>query len=132
MKRIVAGVLLMATAPLLWAGSATAAPKPSDKVKTANPAQACAFVTTYTEGSFSECVDALSSGSDPLYQAALNGGCVDLETGSPELPAITWPYTFYEGEEMPPGWPRLRAHDREQCAIALFTFHTLAPYFFPE
>jgi hypothetical protein len=55
--------------------------------------------------------------------------CADLEAGV-ETPGgffqITYPYTFHAEEGDP--FPDLRAHNREQCARALFTFHTIESY----
>jgi hypothetical protein len=43
---------------------------------------------------------------------------------------ISYPYTFHAEAGDP--FPDLRAHNREQCARALWTFHTIASYLPPE
>jgi hypothetical protein len=55
--------------------------------------------------------------------------CAALEVGvaSPfGLLKIDYPYTFHAEPDDP--FPNLRAHNREQCARALFTFHTIESY----
>jgi hypothetical protein len=55
--------------------------------------------------------------------------CAALEAGieTPEgFLQISYPYTFHAMPGDP--FPNLRAHNREQCARALWTFHTLESY----
>jgi len=55
--------------------------------------------------------------------------CAALEEGI-ETPGgffqISYPYTFHAEAGDP--FPNLRAHNREQCARALWTFHTIESY----
>jgi hypothetical protein len=109
--------------------------------RTANPAQACAaipatlaqFGVLAEDWSFTDCVRMLAGrvpntywGGNPYEQ------CAALEAGI-ETPGgffqITYPYTFHAEEGDP--FPNLRAHNREQCARALWTFHTIESYLMP-
>jgi hypothetical protein len=127
-KRLIAATAIAAALAIGTAAGAGAAP-PQEKMqsKTANPATACAMVTAYTGDSYSSCVRGLATGSDGFFQAALTIGCVELEGFG-----LTWPYTFYAQDEMPPGWPKFTAHNRTQCAYALYAYHNLAPHFFGD
>jgi hypothetical protein len=64
-----------------------------------------------------------SWGGNPYEQ------CAALEKGV-QTPGgffqITYPYTFHAEEGDP--FPDLRAHNREQCARALWTFHAIESY----
>lgn len=129
-------------AAVLVAGSvsgAAAAPSGDPNVtRTANPANSCAavpgtlaqFGLTAEGFSFRSCVRSLAGrvpltswGGDPYEQ------CAALEEGfeTPEgLFQISYPYTFHAEDGDP--FPNLRAHNREQCARALWTFHTIESY----
>jgi len=118
--------------------SASAAPKfDSSKAKTANPAQACAAIPATLAGfgvpasdfDFSDCVRTVSSHvpnvgfGDPYAQ------CAALEAGV-QTPGgfiqISYPYTFHAEPGDP--FPDLTAHNRTQCARALYAFHTIESY----
>ncbi|CAN5181005.1 hypothetical protein BH18ACT9_BH18ACT9_04920 [soil metagenome] len=120
-------------------GSALAAPSGDPNVtRTANPAQSCAAVPAtlaqfgLTAGgfSYSSCVRSLA-GRVPLTNWGGNSyeQCAALEVGV-ETPGgffqISYPYTFHAEAGDP--FPDLRAHNREQCARALWTFHTIESY----
>ena len=121
---------------------ASAAPAfdPSEP-RTANPAQTCAFVVAWAEAltgsapegwSHSECVRTISSSipflepveefGDPLVQCALYEAGIE-EDGF--VFQLTYPYAFYADAPPGEGFPGLIAHDRQQCARALWAFHTL-------
>jgi hypothetical protein len=110
--------------------------------RTANPAHACAaipatlaqFGLTAEGFSYKSCVRTLA-GRVPLTNWGGNSyeQCAALEKGveSPEgFFQISYPYTFHNEAGDP--FPDLRAHNREQCARALWTFHTIASYLPPE
>ena len=138
MKRLLTVLVALAISMAATIGTATAAPK--TRVQTvATPAQAAAIITSYTGESFPALTRHLAHGhlavpgfGDPFEQcAALEAG---IDFGDGEVFQLTYPYTFYGdvATEMPPGWPLLTANNRRQCAIALYTYHHLAPYFFGE
>ena len=124
---------------LLSAGSATgaaAAPSGDPNVtRTANPASSCAaipgtlaqFGLTADGFNYASCVQDLA-GRVPLTYWGGNSyeQCAALEEGI-ETPGgffrISYPYTFHAEAGDP--FPNLRAYNREQCARALWTFHTI-------
>ena len=129
----------------LAAGSvsgAVAAPSGDPNVtRTANPAHSCAaipgtlaqFGLTAEGFSYKSCVRELA-GRVPLTSWGGNSyeQCAALEEGI-ETPGgffqISYPYTFHAEAGDP--FPNLRAHNREQCARALWTFHTIESYLPP-
>lgn len=129
----------IATAGIAAAPGASAAP-PGDPetVRTANPAHACAavpgtlaqFGITADDFDYVDCVRELA-GRVPLtvFGGDAYARCVELEAGV-ETPfgfmQITYPYTFHAEPGDP--FPNLRAHTREQCARALWTFHKIESY----
>jgi hypothetical protein len=136
----VATVTAVASATvLLTAGGAAAAPKGvgPDDVRTANPAQACAaieatlagFGVTATDFDVISCVRDVArevpnvAFGDPYEQ------CATPEAGT-QTPGgffqITYPYVFHAEPGDP--FPNLRANNREQCARALYAFHTIESY----
>lgn len=130
----------LALAPLTPAGAVPAGDP--NAVRTANPANACAAIpgTLAQFGleaagfSYSDCVRDLA-GRVPLTNWGGNSyeQCAALEAGV-DTPGgffqISYPYTFHAEPGDP--FPNLRAHNREQCARALWTFHTIASYLPPE
>lgn len=136
---VLGAALVLALAPV---GSASAAPSfDPAKPKAANPAHACAFVAAYAEAltgstpqgwSFSTCVRTVSADIPFLEPAAIFGDpmeqCKAFEEGIEEdgfVFKITYPYAFYADAPPGEGFPGLIAHDRKQCARALWAFHTL-------
>ncbi len=121
---VAGAALALAVTP---AASASAAPSfdPSSP-KTANPAQTCAFVASYAEkfgvstgSSHSECVRDLAGTVPSVPFGNPADSCAEMEAAG----MITYPYAFY-AEGGP--FPGLVAHDRKQCARAIWAFHTLA------
>jgi len=121
------------------AGAASARPSSNDAeaVRTANPAQACAsipdtlaqFGVTPEGFDFTSCVRTLAGRVPDLPFGSPYQQCAALEAGmeSPEgFFSISYPYTFHA--ELGDPFPNLRAHSREQCARALWAFHTLASF----
>jgi hypothetical protein len=132
---VTVGVVTLAVVPF---ASASAAPSGDpNRTRTASPAHACAAVVgTLAQFNispagfdYSECVRELGGrvpdtawGGDP-YQR-----CAELEAGVFVPPlgrtfTLTYPYTFHAEAGDP--FPNLRAHNREQCARALWTFHEI-------
>ncbi|MGY1669711.1 hypothetical protein [Geodermatophilus sp. SYSU D00710] len=116
------------------ATSASAAPSSgSGTAPVANPAQACATIQntvaeyggTLDDFRYSSCVKTLA-GRVPTVEGAGDpyGQCEVYEQEG----LISYPYTFY-AEGGP--FPSLRANSREQCARALYAYHTIASAF-PE
>ena len=119
--------------------AASAAPSGDPNVtRIANPANACAavpatlaqFGITPQGFSFSSCVRELAGrvpdvpGQGSPYQqcAALEGG-VQTPGGFIQ---VSYPYVFHNAPGDP--FPNLQANNREQCARALYTFHTIESY----
>ena len=136
---VTTGTLALTLTPV---ASASASPSgdPS-QTRTANPANACAAIPATlaqlgisdTDFDYSGCVQGLAGGV-PL--TAFGGDayerCAELEAGVFVPPlgqvfTLTYPYTFHAEEGDP--FPNLRAHNREQCARALWTFHEIASHF---
>jgi len=126
-------------AVIVGASGASAAPSGDpEAVRTANPAHACAavpgtlaqFGITADDFEYVDCVRELA-GRVPLtvFGGDAYARCAELEAGI-ETPfgffEITYPYTFHA--EVGDPFPNLRAHTREQCARALWTFHKIASY----
>ncbi len=127
---------------VLSVGSALAAPSGDpNATRTANPAHSCAaipatlaqFGITAEDFDYKSCVRTLA-GRVPLTYWGGNSyeQCASLEEGV-QTPGgffqISYPYTFHAEEGDP--FPNLRAHNREQCARALWTFHTIESYLPP-
>lgn len=124
-------------------GTASAAPAGNpNATKVANPAQACAAVPgtlaqfgLEAEGfDFSSCVRTVSGRVPNLPFGNPYEQCAALEQGV-ETPGgflqVTYPYVFHAEPGDP--FPNLKANNREQCARALWTFHTIESYLgFPE
>lgn len=126
-------------------GTASAAPAGNpNATKVANPAQACAAIPGTLAQldiepagfSFSSCVRTVSGRVPDLPPPFGNPyeQCAVLEEGvmTPGgLMRVTYPYVFHAEPGDP--FPNLRANNREQCARALWTFHTIESYLeFPE
>ncbi len=117
-------------------GGASAAPTLNPaKPKAANPSQSCAFVAAYVKAitgsapagwSHSGCVKTVAS-SVPVVEE----GDPNLQCAAMEAEGLTYPFAFYEGAPPGQGFPGLIAHDRTQCARALWAFHTLVTYLGP-
>ena len=126
----------------LTAGSASgAAAAPAgdpNTTRTANPANSCAAIPgtlaqfgMAAEGfSYVSCVRNLAGrvpltswGGDPYVQCAALEQGIDTPGGFIQ---IAYPYTFHAEAGDP--FPDLRAHNREQCARALWTFHTIESF----
>ncbi|MBA3265687.1 MAG: hypothetical protein H0T14_04845 [Nocardioidaceae bacterium] len=122
--------------------SALAAPSGDpNATRTANPAHSCAaipgtlaqFGITAEDFDYKSCVRMLA-GRVPLTSWGGNSyeQCAALEAGI-QTPGgffqISYPYTFHAEPGDP--FPNLRAHNREQCARALWTFHTIESYLAP-
>ncbi len=141
LSRYAVVVVAALAAALIPMSSASAAPSGDpNRVRTANPAHSCAAVpATLAQFNvapggfdFEKCVRTLAGhvpntiwGGDP-YQR-----CAELEAGVfvPPLGQVfklTYPYTFHAEPGDP--FPNLRAHNRQQCARALWTFHQIASY----
>lgn len=119
-------------------GSALGAPSGDpNATRTANPAQSCAAIPATlaqfglsAEGfDFKSCVRSIAGHVPPLPFGDPYEQCAALEEGF-ETPGglfqVTYPYTFHAEEGDP--FPNLRAHNRTQCARALWTFHTIESY----
>ncbi len=119
--------------------AASAAPSgSSDVARLANPAQACAVIPAalgqfgiIPEGfRYSSCVrevagrvpDLEGAGSPYEQCAALEAG---IETPEGAL-QISYPYVFYPSSQDP--FPALKVNNREQCARALYAYHTIESY----
>ena len=111
--------------------TATASAAPSfdpASAKAANPAQTCAFVAGYAEMfdvtfplSHSDCVKTIAGRVPSVAAGDPAGACAAMEAAG----EIAYPYAFYQGAPPGMGFPGLVAHDRKQCARALWAFHTL-------
>ena len=120
--------------------TATASAAPSEGARTANPAQSCKSVPVtlaafeqiipgYEAPDFdvSACVRAVAARVPdvPVFGSPY-AQCAALEEGMMTpggLFQVTYPYTFHSAPGDP--FPDLTAHDRKQCARALYTFHTI-------
>jgi hypothetical protein len=126
---VVAAVAFAAT--LAGASAASAAPAGDPgTVRTANPAQSCAaipatlaqFGITPEGFDYRSCVREVAGRVPSVDFGSPYDACAGMEAAG----EISYPYTFYAGGKAP--FPQLRAHNREQCARALWTFHTIAGY----
>lgn len=115
---------------------AAAAPSGDPNIaRTATPAHACAAIPATLSQfgveavgfDFKDCVKELAGrvpntwwGGDPYEQCAMLEEGIETPGGVFE---ISYPYTFHAEAGDP--FPDLTAHDREQCARALWTFHTI-------
>lgn len=132
--RTVVAVGAAAAVSALPVNAASAAPKGDPNVtRTATPAHACAAIPATLaqfglepEGTSSPACGPSAGGvpdlafGDPYEQrAALEEG---IQTPFGML-KVTYPYTFHDAPNDP--FPNLRVHNREQCARALYTFHTI-------
>ena len=138
-KRIGAAAICAAALTAGSVSGAVGAPSGDPNLtRTANPAHSCAaipgtlaqFGLTAEGFSYSSCVRDLA-GRVPLTNWGGNSyeQCAALEAGfeTPDgLFQISYPYTFHAEAGDP--FPNLRAHNREQCARALWTFHTIESY----
>ena len=126
---------------LAGAGAAAAAPSGDPgRARTANPANACAAIPATlaqfgveAEGfDFTTCVRDVAGRVPDVAFGSPYEQCAMLEAGV-ETPGgffqITYPYTFHAEEGDP--FPDLRANNREQCARALYAFHTIESYLPP-
>ncbi len=121
-------------------GAAAAPAGASGKAPVANPAQSCTAVQTTLAQlgvadesfSFSSCVRGVARQVPLLPAGDPYAQCATYEEEGIETPGgvleFSYPFTFY-AEGGP--FPQLRANNREQCARALWTYHTIAGYF-PE
>ena len=134
-KSVRVGMVAVATFAAVATSASTASAAPSGKAnaaKVANPAQACAAIPAALaqfgvepEGyTFSSCVTTVAGRVPNLPDGNPYEQCAALEQGQEGF-QITYPYTFY-AEGGP--FPSLRANNREQCARALWTFHTIGSY----
>ncbi len=117
--------------------SASAAPSFDGGPKTANPAQACAAIpaTLALLGAsapgfdHSACVRTVASRVPDVAFGSPYEQCAMLEAGV-QTPGgffkVTYPYTFHAEPGDP--FPDLTAHNRTQCARALYAFHTIEHY----
>lgn len=116
---------------VLPTSSASAAPgfDPA-RPKTANPAQTCAFIAGYARMltgslpvgfSHSGCTSMLAKGVPTVDAGDPRQACAQMEAAG----MIRYPYAFYADAPVGEGFPGLVAHDRTQCARALYAFHTL-------
>lgn len=136
--RAVVAVGAAAALSTLPVNAASAAPKGDPNMtRTANPAQSCAAIPATLaqfgmepEGfSFKSCVRTVAGRvpdvafGDPYEQCALLEAGMETPGG---LFQVTYPYTFHAEPGDP--FPNLRAHNRQQCARALYTFHTIESY----
>jgi hypothetical protein len=133
-----------ASAAVLTAMSVTgaaAAPSGDPNVtRVANPAQACAAIPATLAGfgitpegfDFSSCVKDVAAQvpnvafGNPYEQCALLEEGVEGPFG---VLKVTYPYVFHSEPGDP--FPNLQANNREQCARALYVFHTLESYLPP-
>ena len=133
--RLGLAIAVASATALLTAGSASAAPSGDpNEVRTATPANACAaipatlaqFGITPAGFDYETCVRLLAGRVPNVAFGSPYGQCQALETGVTTPGGffqITYPYTFHAEDGDP--FPNLRAHTREQCARALYTFHTI-------
>lgn len=130
-----ASAAVLAAAPV---ATATAAPSGDpDVTRVATPAHACAaipgtlaqFGITPTGFKFSDCVRTLARRVPNVAFGSPYDQCAALEAGV-QTPGgffrIEYPYVFHAEPGDP--FPNLKANNREQCARALYTFHTLESY----
>ena len=96
--------------------------------KTANPAQTCAFVAGYAgmfgvsyDVSHSTCVRTIAGSVPTVAAGDPMMACAAMEAAG----EVSYPYAFYADAPPGMGFPGLVAHDRTQCARALWAFHTL-------
>ncbi|MGY1752499.1 hypothetical protein [Blastococcus sp. SYSU D01042] len=138
-KSVRVGMVAAATFAAVATSATTASAAPSGQAnaaKVANPAQACASIPASlaelgieAEGfRFSDCVRTVASRvpSVPGFGSPYDQCELMEESGE-----IAYPYTFYAGIPEPFPFPSLRANNREQCARALWTFHTIGTYLGP-
>lgn len=130
-----ASAALLATAPVTAAHGAP--PGDPNQTRQATPANACAAIPATlaqfgiepTGFSFSSCVKTLAGRVPDVAFGSPYEQCAALEQGF-ETPGglfkIEYPYTFHAEPGDP--FPNLRANNREQCARALYTFHTIETY----
>lgn len=110
----------------------------SDGARTANPAQACkAIASTLAmfeipapDFDVKACIRTvaarvpdLEGAGNPYEQCARLEEGIDSPFGRLQ---ITYPYTFHDAPGDP--FPDLTAHNRTQCARALYAFHTIESY----
>jgi len=122
-------------------GAAAAPAGDPNVTRIANPAQACAaipatlaqFGVTPEDFDFNSCVTEIAKQVPDLEPVAIFGSpyaqCARLEAGEQTpggLFQITYPYVFHAEPGDP--FPNLQANNREQCARALFAFHTIGSY----
>ena len=118
--------------------AASASPSGDPNVtRVATPAHACAaipgtlaqFHVPATGFSFSSCVRTLAGRVPDLPAGSPYGQCAALEQGV-QTPGgfikVEYPYVFHAEPGDP--FPNLRANNREQCARALYAFHTIESY----
>jgi hypothetical protein len=129
-KRVLAVAAVMAAMLAVSTGSASA--KSSTVVAT--PSMACKTLVKFgaTDMSFGGCMGTLHgnvaafrfpSDTDPNVLLSLSQRCAGFEAEG-----LTYPFAFEEG----PGWPFpvFTAHNRNQCEVTLYTYHTLADALF--
>lgn len=132
-----------AAAAVLAAVPLTAAAAPSGDptvTRVATPAHACAaipatlaqFQITPTGFSFSSCVRTVAGRVPNVAFGNPYEQCAALERGV-QTPGgffqISYPYVFHAEPGDP--FPNLKANNRQQCARALYTFHTIESYLPP-
>jgi hypothetical protein len=118
-------------------GAAAAPAGDPNVTRIANPAQACAaipatlaqFGVTPEDFDFVSCVSDLAGRVPNVAFGSPYDQCAMLEAGI-QTPggffAVTYPYVFHAEPGDP--FPNLQANNREQCARALYTFHTIESY----
>lgn len=140
--RIVTVAVSAAVLAAVPIGTASAAPSGNPNVtRTATPAHACAAIPATLaqfgmkpEGfKFSTCVKTLAGRVPNVAFGSPYEQCAALEQGI-QTPGgffkIEYPYVFHAEPGDP--FPNLRANTREQCARALYTFHTIESYLPPQ
>jgi hypothetical protein len=132
--------LAAASAALLTAvpvAGASASPSGDpNAVKVASPAHACAAIPgtlaqfdIEPEGfSFTDCVKTLAGRVPNVDFGSPYEQCAALEAGIEGF-QIEYPYVFHAEPDDP--FPNLKALTREQCARALYVFHTVESYLPP-
>jgi hypothetical protein len=87
------------------------------------------FGVTAADFDFKTCVRTVAGRVPDLPFGNPYEQCATLEAGT-QTPGgffqVTYPYTFHAEPGDP--FPNLRAHNREQCARALYVFHTIESY----
>lgn len=137
MTRHVLVPLAAALALALGAPSAAGAAKPPkpDQPLYATPSTACTILVQYGAGGYTSPRDCMAnlrgdlqafrypSDADPEVLLTLWQRCAEFESQF-----LTYPFVFSEDEPGAPPWPfpTLSAHNRQQCAVTLFTYHALA------